>query len=201
MPEYTPFRSGELCKTIKLFGECNEREKTLLTSLLKKDCERKMFILQPWRIKTTKLTAQVWKIATQTFLLWWVIFMYFHFDRLSGRSYGSIRGAYTYFLPRAHRAARYTFLFFFPTIRNHSTSLTRCLLGAVAFASFDGFVVFVFFLSFPHFYVFSFFVFCWKLRKTFCFDMEINSRRTAICESCKWKNRECSMGKLWKMLN
>lgn len=33
----------------------------------------KMFILQqPWRIKTTKLTAQVWKIATQTFLLWWV---------------------------------------------------------------------------------------------------------------------------------
>lgn len=156
MPEYTPFRSGELCKTIKLFGECNEREKTLLTSLLKKDCERKMFILQPWRIKTTKLTAQVWKIATQTFLLWWVIFMYFHFDRLSGRSYGSIRGAYTYFLPRAHRAARYTFLFFFPpsvTIQHLSHGAFWVLLPSLR--SMDLLFLFSFFL----FHTFMFLVF------------------------------------------
>lgn len=51
------------------------------TSYFSAEIVNKMFILQqPWRIKTTKLTAQVWKIATQTFLLWWVIFVYFlHF--------------------------------------------------------------------------------------------------------------------------
>lgn len=48
------------------------------TSYFSAEIVNKMFILQqPWRIKTTKLTAQVWKIATQTFLLWWVVFVYF----------------------------------------------------------------------------------------------------------------------------